>query len=379
MNRVGISEIGVFIPGTKLSVEKLAEARGVDPAKATQGLGLLEARVPCRISLPEMAVAAVQQIRWRDVDRWYFATESDGNLSKPTLAVKTLGLLKLDNVFALQAKFACLAGVQSLILACEYVACTQKPAIVVAADRSLYCNEDANAEVTIGSTAVALRVELNANIGVGFRKAGGYVADIDDFHVSYQSFPYPLVDGGLSKVAYRHCVRRAFDGWRANNGYEGSQARRPFKDFHFVAHTPFPKMVEWAMAAFWSEEEPLSVEEYLRNKALLEAEDSRLKRIRRAPDFRAFYEKKVLPGLRYSPYVGNGYTTAAFVSLIAMIEGTPKSLILVGYGSGAGSIVLDLGIEHPIQTSLAEQIAGGVEISIEEYEAWKDGITQARL
>jgi len=382
MNRVGVSEIGVQLPESKLLVGDLAEVLKVDPvkgehrAKAEQGLGLRWARVPCNTSIEEMAVAALRKVRHADVRRMYFATESDSDLSKPTLAVKVLSELGMTNVLPIQIKAACVAGVQGLIAACEYVSCTGEPALVVAADRSLYRDQDAAAAVTLGSAAVALRIESSGNIRVNFRKPGVCALDVDDFHVPCRSFPYPKVHGGLSKVAYRFCVWQAFTDWCTRNGYVGEYARKVFNEFSFIFHTPFPKMVKWAAAVIWNKKEPLGAEAYMQNNALLKDEDAHLRAIRQIPGFRDFYGDRVLPWLRYSPDVGNSYTAAVFLPLIALAERAPVGTraVLVGYGSGAISVVLDLEIVRSLQTDLAAQIAGGREISVEEVQEWAKGI-----
>lgn len=378
MNRVGISEIGVQLPESKLLVGDLAEALGVPRAKAEQGLGLRWARVPCNTSVEEMAKAAVCKVRHTDVRRIYFATESDPNLSKPTLAVKVLSQLGLEKVLPIQVKAACVAGVQGLVAACEYASCTGEPALVVAADRSLYRDEDASAAITLGSAAVALRVEPFANIRVNFRKYGVCAVDVDDFHVPCTFFPYPDVHGGLSKVAYRFCVWQAFMDWCIQNGYVEEYARKVFKEFSFIFHTPFPKMVEWAAAVLWNEKVPLSAKVYLQDNALLEGEDAHLRAIRQIPGFRTFYGDKVLPWLRHSPDVGNSYTAAVFLPLVAVAERAPPGtrVVLVGYGSGAISMVLDLEISRSIQTDLSAQIAEGHEISVEEYQEWRRGLAE---
>lgn len=376
MAGVGITEIGVAIPGHFISMEELAKARGLVPERITDGLGLFQARIPYDISIPELAAQAVRKIRHRDVTRFWFATESDGDLANPSLSVKTLRNLELFNlgtsVLPIQTKFACLAGVQNLISACEYVALTQEPAVIVMADISIYDSNDPMAEVTSGCGAVALRIEPSSKIEVGFRRIGVHVEDIYDFYVPAKNFPFPVIDGPLSTVAFCRCVKLAYQDWQRKNGYIGNLARMPFDRFHFVSHTPFPKMVVWSMAAIWAEEECLSVESFLQNRDLLIGERKRLRQIRMSPEFRTFFEEKVAPFFRHSRYSGNTYTGGVFMPLVAVVEDAPRDALMIGYGSGAGSVVMSLRVKETIKTDLAKQIQGGEELTIPEYEKWRE-------
>lgn len=369
---VGIVEIGVAIPRHFISAGELAEARGMAAARATEGLGLFQARVPYNISVPELAAQAIGKIRHRDATRFWFATESDSDLAKPSLAVKTLGLLNLEtNVLPIQTKFACLAGVQNLEAACKHVALTKEPAVVVMADRAIYDTNDPGAEITQGCGAVVLRLEAFPRIEVDFRRIGVYVGDINDFYVPARTFPFPVIDGPLSTVAFCYCVKMAYQDWKEKNGYTGELRHAPFSRFHFIFHTPFPKMVAWAMAAIWAEEDCLSVESFLENPDLLIAERRRLKQIRMSPEFRAFFEERVAPFFKYSRYVGNSYTAAVFMALAAAAE-APREVLLLGYGSGAGSVVMALQINKAIKTDLFEQIRSGNKLTIEEYKEWRE-------
>lgn len=379
--KVGMSQIGAAIPEHFILVEELSKARGMDPHRAAKGLGVLEARIPYEISVAGLAAAAVSRIEYEDVKRFYFATESDGDAARASLAIETARELGLGyNVLLIQTKFACLSGVQNLILACEHTALTGEPAIVVAADRSVYNNEtDPAAEVTLGCGAVALRIDGSPKIAIDFQRVGVHIEDIDDFRVPAASFPFPDLNGPLSTVAYDHCVRKAYEDWKAKN-YSGELTKNLLNRFHLIFHVPFPKMVEWAAAALWSWEqsgrEPLDVETYLSDPSRLEQEREALRQVRRSLAFETFYEERVLPYLKYNRRTGNDYTAALFISLIAAAEGALGPVLFCGYGSGAGSMVMKLDIIEPIATDLAKQIEGGEPISIEEYEKWKEILRQ---
>lgn len=375
--KVGISQIGVAIPRHKIRVEKIAKERNIPPEFATKGLGVLEARIPFDTSIEELIAEAVQQINYRDVKRFYLATESDPDMSKP-LAIKAINRKLGLQVVPFQGKFACLEGVKALIEACEYSAAHGgKPAIAIAADRSIYRETDPRAEVTAGCAAVAIRVEMNPKwLALDYRHIGQYAEDIDDLKIPVETAPFPEVNGQLTKPAFLKCLKWALQDWKRENPKFGSIIDRID---YFVVHVPFTKMVEWHMAVFWrhekyGEEKHLTIEDCVKNPDLFDDYKKTIDETRKLPEFQRFFAQKVKPGLRYNPYIGNSLTASIFVSLIAVLEQIQKGqeLGMSGYGSGAGSVMVrGEAIKSGFQSNLKEQIEQGEELSIEEYERWR--------
>ncbi len=376
--QVGISQIGIAIPEHFISVEEIARLRGLDPGYPTKGLGTLEARIPYDISLEDLVIEALKQIDYSGVKRIFFATESDSDMSKP-MAVKALGKLGLSIVPA-QLKFACLAGVQALILACECVVAHGKPAIVIAVDRSIYQKDDPRAEVTQGCAAIALRIELNPKLlALGYLNHGQYGEDIDDFRIPQRTAPFPEVDGPLTKPAFLNCLKMALKDWKTQNPQFGSIIDG--LDY-FIVHTPFPKMVLWQMAMFWrhekyGEEKHITIEDCVKNPQLFNEYKKGIDETRKQDtEFQDFFEKKVEPGLKYNPYIGNSYTVSILVCLIATLEQMKKGeQIGVGaYGSGAGAIFLMAqAMITGFQSNLQEQIdQKRQELTLGQYEDWRE-------
>lgn len=376
---VGISQIGVAIPEHYMKVAEIAKLRGLDPNFATKGLGLLEARIPYETSIEDLIVKAVQHIDYQDVKRFYVGTESDSDMSKP-LAVTALNKKLGLTVVPVQSKFACLEGVQALLLACEYsVSHTGKPAIAIAADRSIYHETDPEAEITSGCAAVAMRVEMNPELlALDYPHIGQYAEDIDDFRIPLRTAPFPEVDGPLTKPAFLKCIKWAVADWKIENPGFG-----PILDRldYFVIHVPFSKMVEWHMAMFWhhekfGEEERLTIEDCLENPDLWDEYKKTIDETRKMPEFREFFAQKVRPGLRYNSYTGNCYTASIFISLIAVLEqiGKKQELGMAAYGSGAGSLILrGRAMRSGFQSNLKEQIEKkGKELTPEQYQEWRE-------
>ena len=200
--KVGISQIGIALPKHFIVVSELAKKRKISLGYVS-GLGVIEARVPYQVSIEDLAAQALLKIDFQGVERFYIGTESDLDASKP-LAVKILNQkLGLDSV-PFQYKFACLSGLQALISACEYSQAHQgKPAIALSLDRSIYHQENPKAEITQGCTAVALRIERKPKIlSLDYQNFGQYAVDIDDFKVPLSSYPFPQVNGELTKPAF---------------------------------------------------------------------------------------------------------------------------------------------------------------------------------
>lgn len=388
---VGISEIGVAIPKYFISVEELARARKLPPEFATKGLRVLEARIPYETSIEDLAAEALKKINYQDSERFYIGTESDPDVSKPfsiRIFSQKLGLTKIP----FQYKFACLGGLEALISGCEYTVANQgKPAIVLAVDRSFYRRTEPAAEITQGCAAVAIKIEENPKLLVlDYQNLGQYAIDVDDFKVPISSFPFPEVNGELTKTAYLQCQKKALEDWKKNNSQflrkiqERKQTLVDSFDF-FVMHTPFPKIVEWVSALFWrhetqSKKEHITLGECIKNPNLFKEYKKELDKVRKVPEFQKFFLEKVKPSLKYNPYIGNSYTAAILISLIAILEKGKKGteIGINGYGSGAGSICLRgiLNMEKDFKSDLDIQLEQGKKLTIDQYENWRRKVIQ---
>lgn len=386
---VGISQIGVAIPKYFVSLDELSKKRGLSSDYTSKGLGVFQSRIPYKVSIEDLAVEALRKIKYQDVERFYIGTESDPDLSKPLsteIINKRLGLDKTP----FQYKFACLGGMEALVSACEYsVANDGRPAIALALDRSIYSKADRRAEVTQGSAAVALRVEMNPKLLViDYQHLGQCANDINDFQVPVSSFPFPLVNGELTKAAFLECQKQALEKWKEYNRAFLKRVKGSIVDAatFFVMHTPFPKMVEWAAALLWrcekegrNKEGHISLSQCLKTPKLFKEYKKEIDKIRKRSPFREFFEKKVRPSLRYAPFIGNSYTCSIFISLISVLERMRKGqqIGISGYGSGAGSLFLRaIGVmEKPFKSTLSSQIKKGEKLTIEQYEEWRKSVT----
>ena len=382
--KVGISQIGIAIPQHFISIKELAKKRKIPSAYTGEGLGVIEARVPYKISITELAVKALLKINLKGVERFYIGTESDPDASKP-LSVKILNhKLGLKSV-PFQYKFACLGGLQALISACEYSQANfGKPAIALSIDRSIYHQEDPKAEVTQGCAAVAMRVETNPKIlSLDYQNLGQYAADIDDFKVPSSSYPFPQVDGALTKPAFLECQKRALEDWKKKNSRFLKTKRKGLLDTFdfFIMHTPFPKIVEWVAALFWRHEklkrkDHLTLAECLKKPSLFLEYKKELDEIRETPEFRKFFIQKFIPGLKYNPYIGNSYTSSIFISLAGVLEKARmgQKIGINGYGGGASSICIKGTVvsNKKFKSDLGTQLKKGKKLTIKQYLKWRE-------
>lgn len=377
--KVGISQIGIAIPEHFISIEELAKKRNIQPEYGLDGLGVFQARIPYQISIEDLAVKALKEINFENIERFYIGTESDSDASKP-ISIKILNQKLGLKIVPFQYKFACLAGLEALVSACEYSPSHQgKPAVVLAVDRSIYRETEPRAEMTQGCAAVALRIEKNPKILIlNYQNLGQYAADIDDFFIPPDSFPFPIVNGDLTKPAYLECQKQALEDWKEKNR-QFLKRKSVIEVFdYFIMHTPFPKIVEWTAALFWRHEKERSREhptlaQCLENPSLFKEYKKDLDRVRELPEFQKFFLQKIKPGLKYNLFIGNSYTSSIFVSLISVLERAKEGqkIGLGGYGSGAGAICLEGIVKKSFKSNLASQIKNGKKINIEEYEEWR--------
>lgn len=373
LSGVGISEIAVSIPKHYIGVAKIAEKSQLPLEYVNGGLGLIQARIPYNTSLEQLIIEALKKINHKDVDRFFIATESDYDMSKAEIGIKTIKNLNITAV-PFQLKFACLSGVQALLLACEYAVAHAKPAIVIAADRSVY--EDEKAELTQGSGVVAIRIEQNPKLlTMDFKNFGQYSKDINDFRVPINTAPFPQVDGPLTKPAFIKCIIKAANDYKTKNQDCSSIVKTAD---HIVMHTPFTKMIVWSSAALWYYEKYKSglelLKECLTNPESFAKFKEILDRTRKALDFQTFFERKIKSGLHYNPYIGNCYTVSVFISLISTLEKAKanQNICIVGYGGGSGSLVLmGKSKKSNFQSDLMHQIKNGRELTLEQYQQWR--------
>lgn len=126
MHTVGIDKIGVYVPQHYVAMTDLAQARGIDSAKLTVGIGQDRMAITTlQEDIVTMAVnAALQIIDDEDrlkIDQIIVATESSFDYSK-SAATYLHELLNVQPFAkAYELKQACYGATAGLQMACDYV------------------------------------------------------------------------------------------------------------------------------------------------------------------------------------------------------------------------------------------------------------------
>lgn len=317
----GIASLGLAFPSLALPVERLAELRGVDPAKYTLGLGCKNIAL---CAPGEDAVTLAVRAAERALARWggdrsrigliAVGTETAKDMSRPLSAFVAQELGLSGSIRSYEVKHACYGGTLALRQALEWRwsgAARDKAALVIATDVALYALEDGG-EPTQGAGAVAMIVDRPLLAQVGVVSHAFSEPAFDFYRPVGQSFP--SVDGPLSLDCYVRAASECFRAFRDD----------PSADFRIedaVAasfHVPFPKMVAKAVRGIgdslgWDEGTTA-----------------------------AFLREKVEPSMGWNREAGNCYTASTWISLaqalVGRAVGTP--LLAFSYGSGYGAELL---------------------------------------
>jgi hydroxymethylglutaryl-CoA synthase len=377
--QVGIEALAVAVPRRYIDLGDLARARGVDPAKYTQGLGGSEMSVAepgeDTASLAASAVAKLLAARGVDPSRigmLVVGTETGIDHSK-AVASYVQGMLRLPSAMrTFDCQHACYGGTAALNAVSEWIASgagAGRVGIAVCSDIARYGLNTAG-EPTQGAGAVAMLVSespelLALDLGV----SGTYSMDVHDFWRPLGRRE-AVVDGHYSIQCYLEAVSGSYRGWRARAVGRDliRSGELPSEQLARIAyHVPFCKMARKAHAQVRrcdvedGNGKPLD--------AAAEAEE--------APRAAASFEAQVAPSLGLSARVGNIYTGSLYLSVASLLhkESTllaGKRIGLFSYGSGCVSEFFSgvVGQRAPaaIATAGLDRVLSDRErIGIEEY------------
>ncbi len=322
---VGIEAIGVAVPSLTLDLADLAQARGVEPSKYTEGLGTLRMSVaPSDEDTVTLAVraghAALLQagLTPADVGMCIVGTETAVDHSKPVSAYVhgLLGLPTTCRIF--ETKHACFGATAGLQNALDWIragSARGKKALIIASDIARY-GIGTPGEPTQGAGAVAMVVGQDPRlVSLDHGLVGTYARDVWDFWRPLYSKD-AIVDGKYSVGCYLDALEGAYRDYK-------SQARPghlpAFSDrFAAIAyHVPYGKM---AMKAH----RHLRAQDGDTDHASIEAS----------------FAEKVAPSLALPREVGNIYTGSLYLALASLLSETAsdlssRSIGLFSYGSGS--------------------------------------------
>jgi len=346
---IGIDKFNFFTPHVYLDMEELAEARDVDPAKFTIGLGQTQQAVaPLTQDPVSMAAnAAWPMLTDEDkaaIDFVIVASESGIDQSK-AMAVYVHQLLGI-NPYArsIEMKEACYGATVGIQTAVNHIARhPESKVLVIATDIARY-GLQTSGESTQGAGAVAMLISKDPHIAVINDDAVSYTGDIHDFWRPNYS-PYPEVNGHFSNQQYLQFLDNVWTSYKERFNH----TLEDFKAFAF--HLPYSKMGLKGLRQMLPE-----VDEIKQNDLIEEFEASRV----------------------YNKRVGNIYTGSLYLSLISLIEQSTSLQAgdLIGvfsYGSGAVAEFYSITLVDGFEDHLAvkrhqEMLDNRIKLSVTDYE-----------
>lgn len=346
---IGIDKIGFYTPNVYVDMEKLAEVRGVDPAKYTIGIGQEKMAIaPLHHDSVSMAAnAALSVLDDEDkasIDFVLFGSESgvDHSKSGAVWVHQLTGIQK--NARCVELKQACYGATAGIKMAMGHIALNpESKVLVLGADIAKY-GLKTGGEPTQGAGAVAMVLSQNPRVLSLDNDSASMTKDISDFWRPLYS-DYAFVDGKFSNEAYLSFLKEVWNNYK-------EQTNRELSDFEAMCfHLPYTKMGKKAILALTED-----------------ADESETKRLMNSYHDSIYYNKQV----------GNVYTGSLYLSLLSLLEQGPEleegaRIGLFSYGSGAVgeffSGVVKPGYKEYLNKEAHESVLDDRrELSIDEYE-----------
>lgn len=378
--KVGIGDIGIYIPQSMIPIERLTlqrpdlspkTRRGIERAARVTGQKAIRFPYPWEDTATLAAQSAKECLDRQDhlenIRYLAVGTETTVDHSKPVAAyvqgmLKKAGYSIPSGLSTFQVQHACAGGTLALLSVCALLGMSPRESekgLVICSDIARY-EAETTAEVTQGSGAVSLMVEKDPPLlELDIKTQGYYAEDVDDFFRPLGSIT-AKVKGRYSINCFEQALVGAFQD-------HCSRRNKSLKEVleetdYFVLHTPFKTMPITAM------------EHLLKNTLGLENEEAK-----------EFMERKgVMASVEPSASIGNLYSGALFLSLAALLKEifmkqgdqiVGKNIILASYGSGNIMIVLNAVIAPGAPEIIAQWDFGStlnhcIESSIDSYKSW---------
>jgi len=345
--KIGIDKMSFYVPKYYLDLKTLADARGIDHLKYTNGL-LTNKMSVAPFDQDIISLAANATLNYltkadiKDIDLIIFTTETGIDYSK-SAATHLISILGLRNdVRAVEMKQACYATTAALYFAKGHI--LQNPTskvLVIASDIAKYGLNSAG-EPTQGAGAVSMIVSKDPNILILEDDYGIYSEDVYDFWRP-DGMDYAKVDGKYSNEMYKKFFLKTYENYT-------EKTQHTLIDFGaLLFHIPYSKIG-------------------LRSLELVANKNDHPKL------FSNFHT-----AIQYNKEIGNIYTGSLFLSVVAILEhGDLKAgerIGMFGYGSGAVAefftgILVDNYKGH-LKTKRHEQILNErIELDMPTYEKY---------
>ncbi|MFT4826944.1 MAG: hydroxymethylglutaryl-CoA synthase [Bacteroidia bacterium] len=398
----GIHDIAFKAPSLYLSIEDLATARDIDPAKLIKGLGLTHMSVcDADEDIVTLAAGAVLRlleqnpdIKPADIGRIYVGTESSIDGSKPIgtyvhalveqdFSAKGIDASALRHTDVIDMTFACIGAVDAMHNSLYYLyAEPDKVAIVVAADIANY-DLASSGEYTqgAGATAVLLKknpalLSLSTNWGTSTKSEHDFFKPIrlkiEDGKLIELHDEKPIFDGQFSNFTYQNRITEAWQHFRNEQLLENYD--------QLLFHLPYAYHGRRIISSLLVNElkEADSYSSICADQQINPADDDAKKQFVKSPFYKKWTTEKVAAGDRLSSKMGNLYTASIFLSLVSYFTSSEvvagNSLLCFAYGSGSKAKVFEAEVQEAFANQLVnwkidEQLDARTPISFDQYIA----------
>ncbi len=345
-SKVGIVSYGAYVPRYRISPQEIGQVWGTDGAAMGKGLNVVRKSVPSpdedtiTISTEALRMALTRgKINPRDIGAIYVGSESHPYAVKPTATVVAQAVGATPYLTAADFEFACKAGTAA-IQTCMGMVLSKMITygVAIGADTSQGAPGDAlEYSASAGGAALVIGRE---NLIAEINGTESFTTDTPDFW-RREGQRYPSHGGRFTgePAYFRHvgeCGRRMME--RAQT--------EPSHYQHVVFHQPngkFPQRI---------------------GKSL------------------GFTDAQMKYGL-VTPWIGNTYSGAALIGLANVLDHAQAGdrVLVVGYGSGAGSDAFDLTVTEGIRNfdrdhgpQVQEFLDGGTPLSYAMYAKFRGKI-----
>lgn len=348
--KIGIDKIGFYAPHIYVDMEKLAEARNIDPAKFTIGIGQSQMAV-APITQDSVTLAANAALEIMDdedrekIDFVIFGSESGIDHSKSG-AVYVHQLLGIQpQARAVEVKQACYGATAGIQMAKGHIALNpESKVLVIGSDIARY-GLNTPGESTQGAGAVAMIISANPRI-MELESHNVYLTnDIMDFWRPIYS-DKAFVDGKFSNEQYILFFNKVWEAFKTKSGLNLSDMEA------ICYHLPYTKMGLKALRTVIDETSEEVRERLLENYQI---------------------------STQYNRNVGNIYTGSLYLSLLSLLENKDDlkegaRIGMFSYGSGAvgeffSGVLQPNYRKHLLVDSHQKLFNTRKEVTIEEYEA----------
>ncbi|OYU79853.1 MAG: hydroxymethylglutaryl-CoA synthase [Flavobacterium sp. BFFFF1] len=403
---IGIDAIAFDVAKIHLRIKSFAEARGIEPEKLENGLGLLKMTLPdVHQDTVVFGANALTKLMLqskadpKSISRIYVGTESGIDNSKPiasflvSLMEQQFGEGSLGHCDVVDFTFACIGGVDALQNCIDFVRLNpDKKAIVVCTDVAKY-DLNSTGEYTQGAGAVAMLVSSDPKI-ISFSQDWAVdTKGVYDFFKPYRTIAKSEIIkkadneewfGNLEAEIEIHKDQPVFDGQYSNQCYM-DRTRTAYFRLKEMSRREGPLYNSWRsiiMHLPYSFQGRRMLPEIYALDANPGTSPDDLKSIAKSAAYLDFVATKLQPAERASSLIGNLYTGSIFMGLLSTLchfydsdgEISGATFGFMAYGSGSKSKVFEGTIQPNWKAAIGlvklfETLEQSVEIDFLTYEA----------